>query len=113
MFGDRVDLDASARRELKEETGIDASEAIVAPGWTVVLAPGRIAAMKRMTLPVSAEEAKARIDALLAADPEGRVFAHAYRAKPRRYRRAAHPVLRSGLYPRGAWLRRRRYSDVG
>ena len=70
VFGDRVDLDASARRELKEETGIDASEAIVAPGWTVVLAPGRIAAMKRMTLPVSAEEARARIDALLAADPE-------------------------------------------
>lgn len=68
VFGTRVDLDASARRELKEETGLDSSETRVAPGWTLILAPGRIAAMKQMILPMSAEAAKARLEALLPRD---------------------------------------------
>ena len=69
VFGDRVDLDASARRELEEETGIAVSEATIAPGWTVLVAPGRIACMKAMTLAMTATAAKARIDAWLATDP--------------------------------------------
>jgi hypothetical protein len=68
VFDGRVDLDASARRELKEETGLDASETSVAPGWTVIVAPGRVAAMKAMTLALSAEEAKSKIESLL---PQG------------------------------------------
>ena len=69
VFDGKVDLDASARRELLEETGIAADEAAIRRGWTVVFAPRRIACMKLMTLAVPAEEAKARIDAFLARDP--------------------------------------------
>jgi 8-oxo-dGTP pyrophosphatase MutT (NUDIX family) len=69
VFGGRVDLEASARRELLEETGVDASEAAIEGGWTVVFADRRIACMKLMTLAVPAARAKARIEAYLARDP--------------------------------------------
>jgi 8-oxo-dGTP pyrophosphatase MutT (NUDIX family) len=69
VFDGRVDLDASARRELFEETGLDAGAMKVAPGWSVIFAPPRLACMKRMTLAEPAEEARARIDAFLARDP--------------------------------------------
>ena len=69
VFDGKVDLEASARRELLEETGIMAAEAIVRRGWTVVFAPQRIACMKLMTLASTADEAKEQIDAFLALDP--------------------------------------------
>jgi 8-oxo-dGTP pyrophosphatase MutT (NUDIX family) len=62
----KVDLDASARRELLEETGVRAEETVVASTWTVVFAGTRIACIKPMTLSTSADEAKARIEAFLA-----------------------------------------------
>jgi 8-oxo-dGTP pyrophosphatase MutT (NUDIX family) len=68
VFGGVVDLEASARRELTEETGLDPTEADVAPGWTIVRAPGRVACMKPMRLRVPAEEARARIEAQLASE---------------------------------------------
>ncbi len=70
VFDGRVDLDASARRELLEETGVSAGETAVRPGWTVVVSDRRVACMKEMALPIGAEEAKARIDAFLARDPQ-------------------------------------------
>jgi 8-oxo-dGTP pyrophosphatase MutT (NUDIX family) len=69
VFDGKLDLDASARRELFEETGLKAEEATVEDGWTVVFANRRVACMKLITLPLSADEAKARIDAFLALDP--------------------------------------------
>jgi 8-oxo-dGTP pyrophosphatase MutT (NUDIX family) len=69
VFHGRVDLAASARRELFEETGVRDGETTVAPGWTVVFTPQRIACMKLMTLPIPAARAKARIEAYLARDP--------------------------------------------
>ena len=70
VFDGRVDLDASARRELHEETGLDAGEAAAAaPGWTVVLHAHRVACMKRMALAEPAEQARAKIEALIARDP--------------------------------------------
>jgi 8-oxo-dGTP pyrophosphatase MutT (NUDIX family) len=69
IFDGRVDLEASARRELLEETGVSADETEMAPGWTLVFTPQRIACMKLMTLAVPAARAKARIDAYLARDP--------------------------------------------
>ncbi len=69
IFDDKVDLEASARRELLEETGVNADEASVAPGWTLVLTPRRIACMKLMTLSVSAAALKTQVDAHLASDP--------------------------------------------
>lgn len=69
VFGDVVDLEASARRELFEETGVRAEEAEIAPGWIVVRDGPRVACMKLMRLTLAAEAARARIDAWLAADP--------------------------------------------
>src|SRR5271166_4625277 len=66
VFDGKVDLEASARRELLEETGVTASEAMVRRGWTVVFAGSRIACIKPMTLPLTADKAKARIEAFLA-----------------------------------------------
>jgi 8-oxo-dGTP pyrophosphatase MutT (NUDIX family) len=43
VVGGKVDLDASARRELFEETGVRAEETVVASTWTVVFAGSRIA----------------------------------------------------------------------
>jgi hypothetical protein len=68
VFDGRVDLEASVRRELFEETGMEAGEATIAPGWTLVFTPQRIACMKLMTLAAPAAQAKARIDAHLAQD---------------------------------------------
>ena len=69
VFDGKVDLEASARRELFEETGVSADETTMAPGWTLVFTPQRIACMKLMTLGIPAARAKARIDAYLARDP--------------------------------------------
>ena len=66
VFGDRLDLEASVRRELEEETGISARETRYDPSWIVIDAPPRIACMKVMRLAVAAGEAKTRIEAFLA-----------------------------------------------
>jgi 8-oxo-dGTP pyrophosphatase MutT (NUDIX family) len=68
VFEDRVDLEASARRELFEETGLIAGETNIAPGWTLAVTPQRIACMKLITLPLPAIRLKARIEAYLARD---------------------------------------------
>ena len=69
VFDGRVDLEASVRRELFEETGVKTDEATIAPGWSLVFMPQRIGCIRLMTLAAPAAEAKARIDAFLAADP--------------------------------------------
>jgi 8-oxo-dGTP pyrophosphatase MutT (NUDIX family) len=69
VFAGKVDLGASVRRELLEETGIDADEATVQDGWTVMFSSHDIVCMKPMTLPLAASEAQARIEAFLALDP--------------------------------------------
>ena len=69
VFDGKVDLEASARRELLEETGLLAADTNMAPHWTVVMTPQRIACMKLMTFPLPAEQLKARIEAFLAQDP--------------------------------------------
>ena len=68
VFDDRVDLEASVSRELFEETGLLAGETNMAPGWTLVITPQRIACMKLMTFPLPAARLKARIEAFLAGD---------------------------------------------
>jgi 8-oxo-dGTP pyrophosphatase MutT (NUDIX family) len=70
VFGDKVDLFASVRRELREETGISPDEVAFASGWTVVHAPPRIACMKTTRSAETVESLKARIEAFLAAEPE-------------------------------------------
>jgi 8-oxo-dGTP pyrophosphatase MutT (NUDIX family) len=69
IFDGKVDLEASASRELLEETGVKADETIIAPGWILAFTPQRIACMKLMTLAAPAAQVKAEIEAYLAQDP--------------------------------------------
>jgi 8-oxo-dGTP pyrophosphatase MutT (NUDIX family) len=66
----KVDLTASVERELQEEIGLAPSEVTMAPGWTLVYAPPRIACMKAMRIDIAALQAKARIEAFLARETE-------------------------------------------
>lgn len=56
VAGPAVDLDRSLRRELLEETGIDASELLPEPGWHAVFAGPRIAVAKVLQSPWGAAE---------------------------------------------------------
>ena len=66
VFDGRVDLLASVKRELEEETGISASETDFDDSWTVVYQPPLVACMKIMRVTESAEALQARIHAFLA-----------------------------------------------
>ena len=61
IVDDRVDLDFSVRRELKEETGLDMADLAPEPGWTVVVDGALIAAIKVLRSPLDAETLRARI----------------------------------------------------
>jgi 8-oxo-dGTP pyrophosphatase MutT (NUDIX family) len=72
IVGGAVDLAASVTRELKEETGIDASELVVEPGWTMVAAGQLIAQIKVLRSRDNADVLAARVGRHLAeeAKPE-------------------------------------------
>lgn len=53
-----LDLAGSVLRELAEETGITPAEVVVEDRWDAVVAPGRIAFMRPLLLPLPAEEAR-------------------------------------------------------
>ncbi len=57
----RVDLDFIVRRELKEETGLDASELREDPGWTTVADGALIAQIKVFRADLSADNLRQRI----------------------------------------------------
>jgi 8-oxo-dGTP pyrophosphatase MutT (NUDIX family) len=56
-----VDLEFSARRELKEETGLDAAEFTAEPGWTTVFDLPLIAHVKVLRSRESAQALRARV----------------------------------------------------
>jgi len=68
VVGDRVDLDGSVLRELTEETGLTAADVSLDPGWHAVLAGPRLAMLKPVRSPLSAEALRARILAHTAAE---------------------------------------------
>ena len=72
IVDDKVDLEFSVRRELKEETGIDSGELLVEPGWTTVIDGSLIAHIKTLHSRDDAETLRARMLAHLAreAQPE-------------------------------------------
>ena len=72
VHGDRVDIGASLRRELREETGLDAGDFIVDPGWTAVFDGPRIALFRIVRSAEPAALFRQRILANFAsvADPE-------------------------------------------
>jgi 8-oxo-dGTP pyrophosphatase MutT (NUDIX family) len=61
IVGDRVDLDLSLRRELKEETGLDVTEFTAEPGWTSVFDAPLIAHIKVLRSRDSAASLRSRI----------------------------------------------------
>ena len=61
IIGGKVDLDFSVRRELEEETGLEAAELELARGWTTVFDAGAIAQIKLMRSADTAEVLRARI----------------------------------------------------
>ena len=70
IVGDRVDLDVSVRRELKEETGLDIAEFAAEPGWTTVFELPLIAHIKVLRSRQSAKQLRARILAHLAREKQ-------------------------------------------
>ena len=70
VVGQRVDLDLSARRELKEETGLDTAEFTAESGWTTVFDLPLIAHIKVLRSSQSAEALRARILDYLARDKQ-------------------------------------------
>jgi len=60
LIGDRVDLDFSMRRELKEETGLDVEQFAAEPGWTSVIDGYLIAHIKLLRSRESSEVLRAR-----------------------------------------------------
>jgi 8-oxo-dGTP pyrophosphatase MutT (NUDIX family) len=66
----RVDLDASVRRELMEETGLDIGAFSAEPGWTTVVDGVLIAQVKVLRARQDADTLRARILEYLARDPQ-------------------------------------------
>ena len=62
----KVDLDFSVRRELREETGLDAGEFTAEPGWTAVVDGGLIVMIKVLRSPLNAEALRERVVGQLA-----------------------------------------------
>lgn len=65
-----VDLAASVLRELKEETGLDGSDAQVADHWVVVRSGGLIAFLRPIRFRATGEAIRARILDYLGREPE-------------------------------------------
>lgn len=55
----RVDLAGSVLREMSEETGLLAAEVQVGEGWTAIMSAVRIAFMRRVSIAMPADEARA------------------------------------------------------
>lgn len=61
VVGRRVDFDLSVRRELREETGLDAGELADESGWTLAIDGDLICVIKTMRSPLSAEMLRTRM----------------------------------------------------
>jgi 8-oxo-dGTP pyrophosphatase MutT (NUDIX family) len=57
----RLDLEGNLRRELREETGLDADELAAEPGWSLVRDGGYIALLKTLKARQSARELHDRV----------------------------------------------------
>jgi 8-oxo-dGTP pyrophosphatase MutT (NUDIX family) len=57
----RLDLEANVRRELLEETGLDAAELAAEPGWSLLRDGGYLALLKTLKAQQSAHELRSRV----------------------------------------------------
>lgn len=71
----RVDLDASVWRELHEETGLSPRDATPAPGWTLLRDERRVALLRQIITPDSAEDVARRIRAHIHAQERSEIDA--------------------------------------
>jgi 8-oxo-dGTP pyrophosphatase MutT (NUDIX family) len=65
-----LDLEASAGRELFEETGIEIGTLVARPGWTLVRERNYIALIKHLAAAENAQELRARVMCHLASGPQ-------------------------------------------
>ena len=86
IFDGRVDLAASARRELRRRQEFQPKKSRRTPAGRLSHAPPRIACMKVMRIAATARSIKARVDDFLAADPDAELRAciSCAAARPRR-----------------------------
>jgi 8-oxo-dGTP pyrophosphatase MutT (NUDIX family) len=70
IVGDRVDLEASVARELKEETGFEIGEFEAEPGWTTVVDRQLVVQIKTLRSTLSVDELRARMLAHLASEQQ-------------------------------------------
>lgn len=70
VVGDRLDLEASVRRELQEETGLDPRDLEVDPGWQCLLMGPMVAHLKPMRARDTAAQLRERIRAHIARESE-------------------------------------------
>ena len=70
VFGTRVDLDASVRREVQEETGLAPSCFDIDPGWHCVPGDALIALLKPMRASETADQLRERIMDHIASEQE-------------------------------------------
>lgn len=68
LAGEKLDLEASLWRELREETGFADTDFTEAQGWSVVFDGALIACMKRLRSPMPAADLLARANSFLARD---------------------------------------------
>ena len=68
LRGDEVDLNGSVLRELQEETGIRPADLTLPDHWAIVVHGQRIALMRPVLSPRTAEALKAQIEAFLATE---------------------------------------------
>jgi 8-oxo-dGTP pyrophosphatase MutT (NUDIX family) len=66
VVGDRLDLEASVRRELREETGLDPQDLDIDDGWQCLLMGPMVAHLKLMRARETAAELRERIQAHIA-----------------------------------------------
>jgi len=66
LVGEKLDLEGSVWRELREETGFTSTDFAEAQGWSVVFDGAIIACLKRLQSPLPAAELIARASAFLA-----------------------------------------------
>ncbi|MBS7541697.1 NUDIX hydrolase [Ancylobacter oerskovii] len=101
-----VDLAGSVLRELGEETGLDAADVEIAPGWTGVFAGPRIALMRELRSPLAAEELAARIRAFVAAEERSELEDVVVARGPQDVSEQMPPFIRSYLL--ASWEEERR-----
>ncbi len=92
----QVDFDVSVRRELKEETGIDAATLTPEPGWTAVVDGPLISHVKLFRAHEPAEVLRTRALDHIARERQAGALRHSHRARANGFR-PRHAALRDGL----------------